>query len=72
MKHQLPHAPRHSWLGAPIDVRPLFAGEQAALMATLRGLEAADWGKEAVPGWSVRALAAHILGDFYGRPCPRP
>ncbi|MFH8573073.1 maleylpyruvate isomerase family mycothiol-dependent enzyme [Streptomyces sp. NPDC017993] len=67
MKRWLAHDPRYSWLGAPIDVRPLFAVEQAALMATLRDLEQADWGKEAVPGWSVRALATHILGDFYGR-----
>ncbi len=36
-------------------------------MAMLRGLAPADWGKEAVPGWTVRDLAAHILGDFYGR-----
>lgn len=36
-------------------------------MVTLRGLAAADWSKEAVPGWTVRDLAAHVLGDFYGR-----
>ncbi|CAL9327136.1 maleylpyruvate isomerase family mycothiol-dependent enzyme [Streptomyces sp. SudanB182_2057] len=59
--------PSHSWLGAPIDARPLFAPEQAALMATLRGLAPADWDREAVPGWTVRDLAAHVLGDFYGR-----
>jgi uncharacterized protein (TIGR03083 family) len=59
--------PGFSWLGAPIDARALFAPEQAALMATLRGLVPADWGKEAVPGWTVRDLAAHLLGDFYGR-----
>ncbi|MFI6518162.1 maleylpyruvate isomerase family mycothiol-dependent enzyme [Spirillospora sp. NPDC050679] len=56
-----------SWLGAPIDARPLFAAEQEALMGTLRGLDPADWRREAVPGWTVRDLAAHILGDFYGR-----
>ncbi|MBU3862728.1 maleylpyruvate isomerase family mycothiol-dependent enzyme [Streptomyces sp. 4503] len=56
-----------SWLGSPIDARSLFAPEQAALMATLRGLASADWGKEAVSGWTVRDLAAHILGDFCGR-----
>jgi uncharacterized protein (TIGR03083 family) len=55
------------WLGAPIDARPLFATEQAALMATLRDLEPADWRREAVPGWTVRDLAAHVLGDCYGR-----
>lgn len=60
-------APGHSWLGARIDARPLFAAEQAALVATLRGLAPGDWGKEAVPGWTVRDLAAHVLGDFYGR-----
>ncbi|GHG95904.1 maleylpyruvate isomerase family mycothiol-dependent enzyme [Streptomyces rubradiris] len=59
--------PSRSWLGAPIDARPLFAPEQAALMATLRGLAPADWDREAVPGWTVRDLAAHVLGDFYGR-----
>ncbi|MFD5385762.1 maleylpyruvate isomerase family mycothiol-dependent enzyme [Streptomyces sp. NPDC127074] len=67
MNHQLNDVPGHSWLGSPIDARSLFAPEQAALMATLRGLASADWGKEAVPGWTVRDLAAHILGDFYGR-----
>ena len=36
-------------------------------MATLRGLASAEWGKEAVPGWSVRDLAVHVLGDFHGR-----
>ncbi|MFI7321899.1 maleylpyruvate isomerase family mycothiol-dependent enzyme [Streptomyces venezuelae] len=59
--------PDHSWLGSPIDARPLFAREHAALMDTLRGLSPADWGKEAVPGWTVRDVAAHLLGDFYGR-----
>ncbi|ARQ69633.1 maleylpyruvate isomerase family mycothiol-dependent enzyme [Streptomyces marincola] len=57
----------HAWLGAPIDARPLFAPEHAALMALLRDLAPADWSREAVPGWTVRDLAAHILGDCYGR-----
>ena len=67
MSPRLAHEPGHSWLGAPIDARPLFVVEQAALMAMLRGLEPADWSREAVPGWTVRDLAAHLLGDFYGR-----
>ncbi|EPH43139.1 maleylpyruvate isomerase family mycothiol-dependent enzyme [Streptomyces aurantiacus] len=67
MNFQLTGAPDHAWLGAPIDARSLFAPEQAALMATLRGLAPADWSEEAVPGWTVRDLAAHLLGDFYGR-----
>ncbi|MFF4045144.1 maleylpyruvate isomerase N-terminal domain-containing protein [Streptomyces chartreusis] len=57
----------HSWLGPPIDARPLFVPEHAALIATLRGLTPADWGREAVPGWSVRDVVAHVLGDCYGR-----
>lgn len=68
MNPQLDNVPSsYSWLGTPIDARSLFAPEQAALMATLRSLSPADWSKEAVPGWTVRDLAAHILGDFYGR-----
>lgn len=55
------------WLGPPIDARPLFAPEHAALIATLRGLTPADWSREAVPGWSVRDVAAHLLGDCYAR-----
>ncbi|MFJ9613824.1 maleylpyruvate isomerase family mycothiol-dependent enzyme [Streptomyces noursei] len=62
-----PHLASRSWLGPPIDARSLFAPEHAALMATLRGLAPADWTREAVPGWTVRDLAAHLLGDFYGR-----
>ncbi|RKS08243.1 uncharacterized protein (TIGR03083 family) [Nocardiopsis sp. Huas11] len=57
----------HARLGTPIDARPLFAPEHAALMATLRALAPTDWNREAVPGWSVRDLAAHVLGDCYGR-----
>ncbi|MFB6986162.1 maleylpyruvate isomerase family mycothiol-dependent enzyme [Streptomyces sp. NPDC056304] len=67
MNAQLNDIPGCSRLGAPIDACSLFASEQAALMATLRGLAPADWAKEAVPGWTVRDLAAHLLGDFYGR-----
>ncbi|MBT1097317.1 maleylpyruvate isomerase family mycothiol-dependent enzyme [Streptomyces sp. Tu102] len=57
----------HSWLGPPIDARPLFVPEHASLIATLRELTPADWEREAVPGWSVRDVAAHVLADCYGR-----
>lgn len=67
MDSQLGGVPDHSWLGSPIDARPLFAPEHTALMDTLRGLSPAEWGAEAVPGWSVRDVVAHLLGDFYGR-----
>ncbi|MEW2530846.1 maleylpyruvate isomerase family mycothiol-dependent enzyme [Streptomyces sp. NPDC047071] len=60
-------APDLPWLGPPIDARPLFAAEHAELLATLRALEPADWRREAVPGWTVRDLAAHLVGDCYGR-----
>lgn len=56
-----------TWLSAPIDARALFAPERAALLATLRPLPYADWDRPAVPGWSVRDVAAHVLGDDYGR-----
>ncbi|MDT3397171.1 maleylpyruvate isomerase family mycothiol-dependent enzyme [Streptomyces sp. B1866] len=59
--------PGLSWLGPPIDARPLFAPEHAALVADLRGLAPADWRREAVPGWTVRDVAAHLLGDHYFR-----
>ncbi|MFD9904339.1 maleylpyruvate isomerase family mycothiol-dependent enzyme [Streptomyces sp. NPDC059063] len=67
MNPQPDDVPDHSWLGDPIDARPLFALEHARLIATLRALEPADWRAEAVPGWTVRDLAAHLLGDCYGR-----
>ena len=57
----------HAWLGSPIDARPLFRPEHAALMSTLRELGPADWGRETVPGWTVHDLAAHVLGDCLGR-----
>ncbi|WP_435857124.1 maleylpyruvate isomerase N-terminal domain-containing protein [Streptomyces mobaraensis] len=67
MEYHPRDVPDPAWLGAPIDARSLFAPEHAALMATLRGLTPSDWGREAVPGWTVRDLAAHVLGDCYGR-----
>ncbi|TDC91060.1 maleylpyruvate isomerase family mycothiol-dependent enzyme [Actinomadura sp. 7K507] len=67
MASQLSDVPDHAWLGVPIDARSLFAPEHTALMGTMRGLAPADWGAEAVPGWTVRDLAAHVLGDYYGR-----
>lgn len=56
-----------SHLGRPRDARPLFAPELAALLQTLRDLTPEGWRAEAVPGWTVRDVAAHLLGDCYGR-----
>lgn len=56
-----------AWLGTPIDARPLFGPELASLLDVLRGLRRGEWSRTAVPGWTVRDLAAHLLGDFHGR-----
>ncbi|MFF6881343.1 maleylpyruvate isomerase family mycothiol-dependent enzyme [Streptomyces sp. NPDC012474] len=56
-----------SWLGKPIDARPLFGPELASLLDVLRGLRRNEWSRAAVPGWTVHDLAAHILGDYHGR-----
>jgi uncharacterized protein (TIGR03083 family) len=56
-----------SWLGTPIDARPLFGPELSALLDTLRGLQPADWGRTAAGRWTVHDVAAHILGGYYGR-----
>ncbi|QUH01786.1 maleylpyruvate isomerase family mycothiol-dependent enzyme [Saccharopolyspora erythraea] len=59
--------PDFSWLGPPIDARPLFTPERSRLLELLRDLDPIDWREESVPGWTVRDLAAHVLGDDYGR-----
>ena len=57
-----------SWLGPPIDVRPLFARQQAAFIDLLHGFGAAQWARPtACPGWDVKDVAAHVLGDHIGR-----
>jgi uncharacterized protein (TIGR03083 family) len=57
-----------SWPGPAIDVRLVFAKQQAALIDLLRQLDADDWQRPtACPGWSVKGIAAHLLGDHFGR-----
>lgn len=57
-----------SWLGPPIDVRPLFAPQQAAFTGLLTGLGTAQWAQPTIcPGWDVKDVAAHVLGDHIGR-----
>lgn len=54
--------------GPPIDVLPLFAREEQALLDVLTGLDAEQWATPTVcAGWTVHDLAAHILGDKLGR-----
>jgi uncharacterized protein (TIGR03083 family) len=57
-----------SWLGPPVDVRPLFAPQQAAFTALLGGLGPGQWARPTIcPGWDVKDIAAHVLGDHIGR-----
>ena len=52
----------------PIDTLPLYPGERSALLSLLGDLSAADWEAPTVcPGWSVKDVAAHLLGDDIGR-----
>lgn len=52
------------WLGPPLDVRPFFPVERAALVELLSGLDSTDWSRATgCPGWSVRDVAAHVLHD---------
>jgi uncharacterized protein (TIGR03083 family) len=63
-----PHdRPGLSWLGAPIDARPLFEPELEALLGLLRNLTTGQWHETAVPGWTVHDVAAHVLGDCAAR-----
>jgi uncharacterized protein (TIGR03083 family) len=56
------------WVGPPIDVRSLFAPQQAAFIALLSGLGPVQWTQPTIcPGWDVRDVAAHVLGDHIGR-----
>jgi uncharacterized protein (TIGR03083 family) len=51
-----------------IDTLPLFAGERSALLSLLCDLSASDWEAQTVcPGWAVKDVAAHLLGDDIGR-----
>ena len=57
-----------SWLGPPIEVRPLFAPQQAAFAGLLSELTPAQWALPTIcPGWDVKDVAAHVLGDHIGR-----
>lgn len=57
-----------SWLGPAIDVRPVLAAQQAAFLDLLRGLGPGEWSRPTVcPGWTVKDVVAHVLGDHIGR-----
>lgn len=56
-----------SWLGDTIDARALFGPELRSLLGTLRDLTPSDWSRPAAGRWTVHDVAAHLLGDYYGR-----
>lgn len=52
----------------PVDTLQLFPGERAALLALLAELAPEDWRAETIcPGWSVKDIAGHLLGDDLGQ-----
>jgi uncharacterized protein (TIGR03083 family) len=54
--------------GPRIDVRDLFGDERGALVDLLERLDAPQWhAATACPGWTVKDIAAHVLGDDVGR-----
>ena len=51
-----------------IDTLPLYRGERSALLELLGDLSPWDWETPTVcPGWTVKDVAAHLLGDDIGR-----
>jgi uncharacterized protein (TIGR03083 family) len=51
-----------------IDVRPLLVEERARLVARLRSLGPLQWvAATALPGWTVKDIALHLLDDDLGR-----
>jgi uncharacterized protein (TIGR03083 family) len=51
-----------------IETLHLLPSERAALLDVLRDLSPAEWDlPTACPGWSVKDVAAHLLGDDIGR-----
>ncbi|RSD19382.1 maleylpyruvate isomerase family mycothiol-dependent enzyme [Amycolatopsis eburnea] len=54
--------------GPPIDVLPYFSKEEQALMTLLGALTEEDWTRPTMcAGWTVKDVAAHLLGDKVGR-----
>ncbi len=54
--------------GPPIDVLPYFSKEEQALMTLLGALTEEDWERPTpCAGWTVKDIAAHLLGDKVGR-----
>lgn len=55
------------WDTKPEDVRSLLGDERAALLQFLRALSPSEWvAVTAVPNWTVKDLALHVLDDDLG------
>ena len=51
----------------PVQTLHLFGPERAALLDVLAGLSREEWNNATIcPGWSVKDLAAHLVGDDLG------
>lgn len=58
----------HGVLGPPLDTRALHRALRAALLGLLDGLRPDDWlAPTACPGWTVKDVAAHLIGNAVGR-----
>jgi uncharacterized protein (TIGR03083 family) len=52
---------------APVETLHLFPGERDALLALLKDLSPEEWDAPTIcPGWSVKDIAGHLLGDDLG------
>ncbi len=50
-----------------VEVRPLLCRERADLLSFLQTISPTDWDEPiAVPGWTVKDLAFHVLDDDLG------
>lgn len=51
----------------PVETVHLLAGERAALLSLLNELSPAEWEAQTIcPGWTVKDIAGHLLGDDLG------
>ncbi len=68
VRNPLPFQPM-TWLPHdPIHTLHLFPAERAALLDLLVELSPQEWAAPTIcPGWSVKDVAAHLLGDDIGR-----
>ncbi len=56
------------WDAPVVDVRPRFASERRRLVRRLAALPPEAWiAPTALPGWTVKDIALHLLDDDFGR-----